>query len=187
MPSCFQLVRLNVDKVFEVNFKQCGFKPYLPALKWLNRRKQMYTLTISQIFSNFSFYQDQYLQILQDPQLYYLDVADAYIDVWLFARQKLYLGDLLQLWLSDKWFVTSQAETLLDVLDNKPQKYTHGYVFQVNGSFLSTVLTSKAWSQDQQNQVNLSLDNVLKFYFVYKALSRPSKNSQQLSWVKSST
>lgn len=146
----------------------------------------MQTLNISQIFSHLSFYQENYLQILQCPSQYYVEVKDAYIDVWPFSRHQLYLGDLLQLWLSDKWLLSTQAETLLDVIENKPQSSTHRYVFQINGRAFSTAHTSKAWLKEQNKEINLCVDSALKYYFIYKALSRPKQNSQNLSLIKSS-
>ena len=67
----------------------------------------MNTLTISQIFENFSFYQENYLSILQDSEQYFIQVEQAYLDVWPFTEKKLYLGDLLQLWFSEKWLINT--------------------------------------------------------------------------------
>ena len=49
----------------------------------------MNTLTISQIFENLSFYQDNYLSILQNPEQYYVEVEHASIDVWPFSEKKI--------------------------------------------------------------------------------------------------
>ncbi len=47
----------------------------------------MTTLTISQIFEKFSFYQENYLSILQNPEQYHIEVEQAYLDVWPFLRK----------------------------------------------------------------------------------------------------
>ena len=57
----------------------------------------MNTLTISQIFSNLSFYKDQYLNIIQSADLYFTEVEGAFVDLFPFKKQQLFLGDLLQL------------------------------------------------------------------------------------------
>ncbi|WP_236765705.1 hypothetical protein [Acinetobacter junii] len=63
----------------------------------------MTTLRIESIFSNFSFYKQNYLNIINDPSQYYQVVESANIHFASFSDERLYLGDLLQLWLSDKW------------------------------------------------------------------------------------
>ena len=42
----------------------------------------MKTLTVASIFSNFDFYQRNYLNILNQPESYYTPVEDAWIDVF---------------------------------------------------------------------------------------------------------
>ena len=69
----------------------------------------MHTLTIAEIFSNFSFYQNHYISIIQDPERYQTAVEDACIQVWPVGTQPLYLGDLLQLWCSDKWLINAPS------------------------------------------------------------------------------
>ena len=59
----------------------------------------MNALTISDIFSNLEYYKEQYLAILAHPEQYFTPVAHAYVQVWPLAKEQLYLGDLLQLWL----------------------------------------------------------------------------------------
>ena len=65
----------------------------------------MNTLTISDIFANLADYQDQYLFIISNPEQYYTPVELAYIDVWPVGYTDLYVGDLLQLWFSERWLV----------------------------------------------------------------------------------
>ena len=72
----------------------------------------MNTLTISDIFANLADYQDQYLSIISNPEQYYTPVESAYIDVWPVGCTDLYLGDLLQLWFSERWLVNSPCQLL---------------------------------------------------------------------------
>jgi hypothetical protein len=72
----------------------------------------MNTLTISDIFANLADYQDQYLSIISNPEQYYTPVESAYIDVWPVGYTGLYLGDLLQLWFSERWLVNSPCQLL---------------------------------------------------------------------------
>ena len=180
----FRLIDCKKIKCSGVGSEQCGFNPNLPALKWLNRRQRMQTLSISQVFSQFSFYQDSYLQILNDPSKYYVEVEDAYVHVWPFAKQKLYLGDLLQLWFSAKWKVSCQAESLLDVLEEKSQTQTHSYLYQVTGHFFSSNHQTLAWSEQQSVTQPCEIEHALPYYLIFKALSRPENSLQTLNWAK---
>ena len=56
----------------------------------------MNTLTIAHLFLNLQSYKDQYLTILENPEQYFVPVADAYINIWPVGKEQLYLGDLLQ-------------------------------------------------------------------------------------------
>ena len=137
----------------------------------------MHTLTIAEIFSNLSFYQDNYLSIIQDPQRYQTAVEDAYIQVWPVGTQVLYLGDLLQLWFSDKWLINSPCHLLLDSYSNgrkQPlQRDRDLYLYQLNGSALSGRNNSKVWSVSEQKKLSISLDSVFKYLCIYKGTSRP--------------
>ena len=70
----------------------------------------MQTLTIAEIFSDFSFYQDHYLSIIAQPEQYFTPVQGVFIQVWPVGTQPLYLGDLLQLWFSEKWLIQSPCQ-----------------------------------------------------------------------------
>lgn len=72
----------------------------LASTKMAKSEISMKTLTVASIFSNFDFYQRNYLNILNQPESYYTPVEDAWIDAFPFKKQDLYLGDLLQLWFS---------------------------------------------------------------------------------------
>ncbi|WP_166170143.1 hypothetical protein [Acinetobacter sp. SA01] len=145
----------------------------------------MHTLTIAEIFSNLSFYQDNYLSIIQDPQCYQTAVEDAYIQVWPVGTQALYLGDLLQLWFSDKWLINSPCQLLLDSYSNgrkQPLQRDHDlYLYQLNGSALSGRNNSKVWSVSEQKKLSISLDSVFKYLCIYKGISRPEVSLSALT------
>ena len=154
----------------------------LPALKWLNRRQRMNTLTVAQIFENFSFYQENYLSILHNPEQYYLEVEHTYLDVWPFSEKKLYLGDLLQLWFSEKWRIDSNYR----VLSNSDNQFTSNsiekahdlYLFQLSGSTLSGSNHAQVWSTLEQKILYISLDSVFKYYCYFESIERPKEYSQ---------
>lgn len=72
----------------------------------------MTILNIQTIFSNFSFYQQNYLDILQDPERYYTPVENAFLNTFPFKQNALYLGDLLQLWFGNKWKIENARNLL---------------------------------------------------------------------------
>ena len=150
----------------------------------------MHTLTIAEIFSNLSFYQTNYLSILQDTQRYETAVEDAYIQVWPIGTQPLYLGDLLQLWFSDKWLINSPCQLLLDSYSKGRKQFLQRdhdlYLYQLNGSALSGRNNSKVWSLSEQKKLSVSLDSVFKYLCIYKSttgaehafdLARPLKSA----------
>lgn len=144
----------------------------------------MHTLTIAEIFSNLSFYQNNYLSIVQDPAQYRTAVEDAYIQVWPVGTEQLYLGDLLQLWFSDRWLVNSPCQLLLDSASNgrkQPLQREHDlYLYQLNGSALSGRNNSKVWSVSEQKQLSVSLDSVFKYLCIFKGTHRPSISQNTL-------
>ena len=151
----------------------------LPALKWLNRRQRMNTLTISQIFENLSFYQDNYLSILQNPEQYYVEVEHASIDVWPFSEKKLCLGDLLQLWFSEKWLINTNCRLLSNtneqVSGKALQREQDLYLFQLSGSTLSGSNHAQVWSVSEQKIIYVALDSVFKYYCYFESIERPVK------------
>jgi hypothetical protein len=84
----------------------------LASTKMAKSEISMKTLTIASIFSNFDFYQQNYLNVLTQSESYYTPVEDAWIDAYPFKKQNLYLGDLLQLWFSSKWNVHNSLKIL---------------------------------------------------------------------------
>ncbi|OTG81572.1 hypothetical protein [Acinetobacter sp. ANC 4648] len=144
----------------------------------------MNTLTIPEIFSNIDFYKENYLSILANTEKYYTHVADAFIQVWPVGTIELYLGDLLQLWFSEKWLINSPCQLLLE-------NYTQGrkqaiqrdhdlYLYQLSGSALSGINNSKVWSVSESKPLSLLLDSVFKYYCIYRGTERPELNQQQL-------
>ena len=142
----------------------------------------MNTLTIPKIFSNFSFYQENYLSILQNPEQYHIEVEHAYLDVWPFSEKKLYLGDLLQLWFSEKWRIDSNYRLLSNLeAQFKPksiQEEHDFYLFQLSGSTLSGSNHAQVWSVLEQKIRYISLDSVFKYYCYFESIERPKAYPQ---------
>ncbi|MFI8035949.1 hypothetical protein ACFMJX_01115 [Acinetobacter baumannii] len=118
----------------------------------------MKTLTVASIFSNFDFYQRNYLNILNQPESYYTPVEDAWIDAFPFKKQDLYLGDLLQLWFSSKWDVHTSLKVLKcsKVVDqSKPL-----YIFQLEGELFLGKNKVLAWSTQHHKVIELQLKNI---------------------------
>lgn len=137
----------------------------------------MNTLSISDIFSNFSFYQENYLSILQNPEHYYTEIEQAYFEVWPFGEKKLFLGDLLQLWFSEKWLINAKCQLLTDS-NTKNTKTTiqreHDlYLFQWVGSTFSGANHAKVWSISEQKVIHIALDRVFKYYCFFESIERP--------------
>ena len=136
----------------------------------------MNTLSISQIFENLSFYQENYLSILKNPEQYYLEVEHAHLEVWPFSEKKLYLGDLLQLWFSEKWLIRSKYRFLSNIHQNLSKEVENKqgiFLFQLTGSTLSGSNHAQAWSIAEQKVIYVSLDRVLKYYCYFESIARP--------------
>lgn len=135
----------------------------------------MNTLSIPQIFQNLAFYQEHYLSILAQPEQYKIPVESAYIDVWPFVRIQLCLGDLLQLWFSEKWIIQPTEKNLIELelnLQTGPVQLSNDvYLYQLTGNSFTGKNKSKAWSCSQQQDLDLNLDSLLRNLFEYKAIS----------------
>ena len=144
----------------------------------------MTTLTISQIFEKFSFYQENYLSILQNPEQYHIEVEQAYLDVWPFSEKKLYLGDLLQLWFSEKWLINVPCHLRFEHKDDGrrvPLKRKQDlYLYQLAGNALSGSNCSKVWSISEQRELRVELDSALKYYCFQKGSNRIDLSEGQL-------
>ena len=130
----------------------------------------MKTLTVASIFSNFNFYQYHYLNILSRPESYYTPVEDAWIDAYPFKKQTLYLGDLLQLWLSSKWNVHGSLKVLKSSKILNPSKAL--YIFQLEGELLLGKNKVLAWSTEHQEIIELQLKNIWAPYVIAQTCER---------------
>ncbi|HAV4465606.1 hypothetical protein AT571_01470 [Acinetobacter baumannii] len=143
----------------------------LASTKMAKSEISMKTLTVASIFSNFDFYQRNYLNILNQPESYYTPVEDAWIDAFPFKKQDLYLGDLLQLWFSSKWDVHTSLKVLKcsKILDqSKPL-----YIFQLEGELFLGKNKVLAWSTQHHEVIELQLKNIWAPYVVAKTCDRP--------------
>jgi hypothetical protein len=143
----------------------------------------MNALTISYLFSNLQFYQAQYLSILQNAEQYFTPVEDAYIHVWPAARQPLYLGDLLQLWLGDKWIVNTKKTPLINTVlrdKNKPVTEFDSYVYKLEGNLFTGRYAAQAWSIQASQCETLNVGSLFQFYCIFKSLNRPKPQAKPL-------
>ena len=145
----------------------------LASTKMAKSEVKMKTLCIQSIFSNFSFYQQNYLQIIQNPEQYYIAVENACVNTFPFRQQVLFLGDLLQLWFGHKWKIQNpnnlliQANTL-NVNENSPL-----YVFQLGGELFLGANTALAWSVAEQKNVSIQVKSIWQYAVVSHLCHRP--------------
>ena len=134
----------------------------------------MNTLRISHILNHLQHYQAQYLNILNCADQYYIPVEDAYINLWPIGRIDLCLGDLLQLWFSQKWSLQQYAGFFEFQIDQKSIE-NNSYLFQIKGNLFKAENQCIAFSLQDQQTITLTSQYGLKFWAEYKALSRPVK------------
>lgn len=151
----------------------------------------MNTLSISQIFSNISFYEENYLSIISDPEQYQTSVPEAFIQVWPFKKESLYLGDLLQLWFAQKWLAKAPIEyhfeLFLNVTDESRNEEKNLYLYAITGNVLTGRNETLAWSLKNNQTEILYIDNVLQNYCTFKACQYPVKqNHSQFKAIGSS-
>lgn len=150
----------------------------------------MNTLSISQIFSNISFYKENYLSILSDSKQYRTPVAEAFIQVWPFKKESLCLGDLLQLWFAQKWLAKApieyQFELFLNANDASINHEKDLYLYAITGNILTGRNETLAWSLKNNRTETLHIDNVLQNYCTFKACQYPAnQNHSQLKAIGS--
>lgn len=137
----------------------------------------MYTLSIPEIFSNFSFYKENYLEIIQSSEQYFTEVDGAFIDVWPFKKQSLYLGDLLQLWFAEKWRVdlapAFEIEQYLAAVDVHTPHIHSVYIYAISANILNGFNSTLLWNQQTQQQQWVDLNSTLKNYCEFIACQRP--------------
>ena len=153
----------------------------------------MNALTIPEVFSNIDFYKENYLSIISDSAQYYTEVENAHIHVWPIGEIKLHLGDLLQLWFSEKWLINSPCQLFLEDATRKLHREAKQslqrdhdlYLYQLEGSALSGSNRSKVWSESEQKSLVVSLDSVFKYYCIYKGTDQPIFSAQHIQPFKS--
>ncbi|ALH96494.1 hypothetical protein [Acinetobacter equi] len=135
----------------------------------------MNTLSVSQIFSNLPYYQDQYLGILQNPELYFTPVEDAYLNIRFLKNKQLYLGDLLQLWFSEKWVFNPNNKLSFTQFFSKliPPTDANLYLISIEGNAVSGRNKCKAWCLTEQKVIETHLDAVLPYYCYFESIPRP--------------
>lgn len=142
----------------------------------------MPTLNIQHIFSNFSWYQTHYLSIIKDPSQYYQTVETAQIYFGFVSEQKLYLGDLLQLWFAHKWIdgdvglLSLEGKNLWQPVQ-RIQSGNELYLFSISSNGLQKHSTALAWSTHEQAIVTVTLTQTLAYYLSFIALERPKHSS----------
>jgi hypothetical protein len=146
----------------------------LASTKMAKSEISMKTLTITSIFSNFDFYQHNYLNILNQSEYYYTLVDGAWINAYPFKKQDLYLGDLLQLWFSAKWNVHNSHKILKSSkLLNSSESL---YIFQLEGELLLGKNKVLAWSVEHQEIIELQLKNIWAPYVIAQTCERPDNS-----------
>lgn len=141
----------------------------------------MNTLSISQIFSDISYYKDNYLSILSNPEQYQTLVPEAFIQVWPFKKESLCLGDLLQLWFAQKWLAKKPIEYHFELfldLDNTTNQVKDLYLYAITGNVLTGRNETHAWSLKNNHSETLHIDNVLQNYCTFKACQYPVKHKK---------
>lgn len=138
----------------------------------------MNTLTNTSIFSNFDFYQHNYLNILNQSEFYYTPVDGAWINAYPFKKQDLYLGDLLQLWFSSKWNVHNSLKVLKSSHQLNSSKDL--YIFQLEGELLLGKNKVLAWSVEHQEIIELQLKNIWAPYVIAQTCERPNNSDASI-------
>lgn len=133
----------------------------------------MNTLTISQIFSNINFYQTNYLNIIALPQQYYIPVHGAVIDVWPFKSQQLFLGDLLQLWFAEKWKHEVESNFNFFSQQNSDTEFQDAYIYAIHGNLFTGSNSANIYSISEKSLSEVKTNQLRKFIFEFKALTRP--------------
>ena len=132
----------------------------------------MNTLTIPQIFANFSFYKENYISIINNPDQYYVPVQGAEV----------------QLWFAGKWTVDNKRKLLINtILRDKTLDQTEQdlFVYEIKGSSISGEDSSTAWSRSENKAVDISVGSIFQFYCVFKGLSRPIQTFNSAEKLKS--
>lgn len=138
----------------------------------------MTILNIQSIFSNFSFYQDHYLEIIQDPAQYYTPVEHAFLNTFPFKQQALYLGDLLQLWFGNKWKIQNANNLLTQKNTLTLDQDSPLYLFQLGGELFLGANTALAWSVTEQKVVSVQVKSIWQYAVFSHLCIRPKLSKQ---------
>lgn len=151
----------------------------------------MNTLGISQIFSDISYYKDNYLSILSNPEQYQTLIPEAFIQVWPFKKESLCLGELLQLWFAQKWLAKTPIDYHFELflsVETSTNQEKDLYLYAITGNVLTGRNETHAWSLKNNQSQTLQIDNVLQNYCTFKACQYPIKQKKsQLHCVGSTT
>lgn len=137
----------------------------------------MHSLSISQIFAQFSYYQAHYAQIIADPARYHIAVEDAYLEVYPFGRIALQLGDVLQLWLSQHWTVSPSHDLI-----SPPQYAVDGqnqqFIYQIRANLFTGQHQARLWDQRRFESQSTKIDSLLKYCLTYYLRNKPRYRAQ---------
>ncbi len=148
----------------------------------------MSKLYISDIFSNLEYYKQQYLSIISDSNLYFTEVENAHFKLDFFKDRKIFLGDLLQLWFSEKWlfqrhFNFKNFQFPWAKQSNSEQDL---YLFEVKGNIFTGNNICKAWCASEKKVIDTTLDAVFPYFCYLKALTRPcTQLKDNVNYLKS--
>jgi hypothetical protein len=97
------------------------------------------------------------------------------------SEEKIYLGDLLQLWFGDKW-TEHQVKVLNDVNHGLWTQlsecwYNSLFLFAIERKGLFAKTSALAWSTEEQQIKEITLDQTLPYYCHYLSLERPKRYS----------
>ena len=140
----------------------------------------MYTLTIAQIFSQIEFYKENYLNILNTPESYFTKVEGAFVALFPFKKQNLFLGDLLQLWFAEKWLVEQSYQFQFEVFLNEQsseEKPKDLFVYAITGNLITGENQSQAWNSSTRSKNKVFLNSSFRHYCEFKGLTRPKEIS----------
>ncbi len=147
----------------------------LASTKMAKLEVEMTILNIQSIFSNFTFYQQHYLEIIQDPAQYYTPVEHALLNTFPFKQQALYLGDLLQLWFGNKWKIQTAKDLLVQKSAANIDEQSPLYLFQLGGELFLGANTALAWSAAEQKIVSVQVKSIWQYAVFSHLCIRPKK------------
>lgn len=145
----------------------------LASTKMAKSEVEMTILNIETIFSNFSFYQQNYLDILQDPEHYYTPVENSFLNTFPFKQNTLYLGDLLQLWFGNKWKIENARNLLSQKNPLLVSVQSPLYLFQLGGELILGANTALAWSVAEQKVVTVHVKSIWQYAVFSHLCDRP--------------